>query len=245
MGHCTCRSSRVSEDLHADGGEVYLAAGEAEQRILLDRFVDRFASLLERHDGGIPDCDPAFVSLGRDLLEARRTASDAYRLEVLLARTYPFWEFLPVIEPYTPNWVRSLHANHKARLLHKELAFELATIMYLGKGVIFSTMRLFDQPYCICSCPTPENGGGCVLTNWHYGSGSDASLLPSDAEHGRRRDESGDVLPCNRFPIRSGRACIGCGCVHEDADPRGFQTILEEAEHYLPAARAPGLSPHP
>ncbi len=237
MGHCTCRSSKVSQDLYADGSRVYLRADAADQRILLDRFVDRFESLLDRHGDTIPDCDPAFVDLGRTLLEARRNGSQAYRLDVLVERTYPFWEFLPVIEPYTPNWIHSLHANHKARLLHKELAFELATIMYLAKGAIFSTMRLFDQPYCICSCPTPENGGGCVLTNWHYSAGSDASLLASDAEHGRRRDDSGAVLPCDRFPIRSNRACLGCGCIHEHADPRDLRTVLAEAEHYLPSLR--------
>ena len=237
MGHCTCRSSHVSEDLYADSGRLYLIIDEPEQRILLDRFVDRVGSLLERHDGTIPDCDPAFVDLGRRLLAARREVPEEYHLGVLFERTYPFWEFLPVIEPYTPNWIRSLHANRKARLLHKELAFELATILYLGKGVIFSTMRLFDQPYCICSCPTPENGGGCVLTNWHYGSGSDVSLLPNDQEHGRRRGRCGDVLPCNRFPIRSKRACIGCGCLHERRDPRGMRTVLAEAEHYLPAVQ--------
>ena len=239
MGHCTCRSARVSEDLHGDRGEVYLTVGESDQRLLLDRFVDRFAFLLARHGEAIPDCDPAFLAIGHELLEARRTTPAAYRLDSLLTRTYPFWEFLPVIEPYTPSWIRSLHANHKARLLHKELAFELATILYLGKGVVFSTMRFFDQPYCICSCPSPENGGGCVLTNWHYGSGSDASLLPNDAEHGRRRAATGEVLPCNRFPIRSGRACIGCGCLHEHPDPRGIRTVLDEAEHYLPAATPP------
>jgi len=237
MGHCTCRSSHVSEDLYADGRRVYLNLNESDQRILLDRFVDRVAFLLKRHHGTIPGCDRAFADLGRRLLDARREGSEEYRLSVLLERTYPFWEFLPVIEPYTPTWIRSLHANRKARLLHKELAFELATIFYLGKGVIFSTMRLFGQPYCICSCPTPENGGGCVLTNWHYGSGSDVSLLPSDQEHGRRRDQWGEVLPCNRFPIRSNRACIGCGCLHEHPDPRGVRTVLAEAEHYLPAVR--------
>jgi len=237
MGHCTCRSAHVSEDLYAQDRQVYLAVGEKEQRVLLDRFVDRFAALRQRHDGAIPDCDPAFVDVGQRLLEARRAASDEYRLGVLFERTYPFWEFLPVIEPYTPSWIRSLHANHKARLLHKELAFELATALYLGKGVLFSTMRLFDQPYCICSCPTPENGGGCVLTNWHYGSGSDASLLPSDAAHGRRRDAAGGILPCNRFPIRANRACIGCGCAHGHRDPRGMKTVLAEAEHYLRAVR--------
>ncbi len=237
MGHCACRSSHVSEDLYADGGRVYLTVDESDQRMLLDRFTDRVGSLLERHDGTIPDCDRAFVDLGRRLLDARRKAPEKYQLSVLFERTYPFWEFLPVIEPYTPNWIRSLHANRKARLLHKELAFELATILYLGKGVVFSTMRLFDQPYCICSCPTPENGGGCVLTNWHYGSGSDVSLLPSNREHGRRRDRHGKVLPCNRFPVRSNRACLGCGCLHKHSDPRGLKTVLAEAEHYLPAVR--------
>lgn len=237
MGHCTCRSSRVVEDLYAREKQVYLDVEETEARVLLDRFVDRFLAIEARHGGEIPDCDGAFVELARDLARARERDHPSYRLETLLERTYPFWEFLPVIEPYTPTWIRSLNKNHKARMLHRDLAFELATIMYLGKGVAFSTMQCFDQPYCICSCPTPENGGGCVLTHWHYASGSDHSLLPSDAFHGRRRDAEGGLLPCDNFPIRAERACIGCGCVHGEAEPRGFATLLAEADRIFAEIR--------
>ncbi|MCL4233752.1 MAG: hypothetical protein KJ042_04450 [Deltaproteobacteria bacterium] len=238
MGHCTCRSSRVVEDLYAREKQVYLDVDEREANVLLDRFTDRFVALESRFGGAIPDCDAAFVDLARGLARARDRGHPSYRLETLLERTYPFWEFLPVIEPYTPTWIRSLNKNHKARMLHRELAFELATIMYLGKGVAFSTMQCFDQPYCICSCPTPENGGGCVLTHWYYASGSDHSLLPSDEHHGRRRDEHGELLPCDNFPIRAERACIGCGCVHGHAEPRGFETILAEADRIFASARS-------
>lgn len=236
MGHCTCRSSRVSQDLYADGERVYLHASADDARVLLDRFVDRFEELRARFGGAIPDCDPFFVGVASDLSDARRAGSDDYRLETLLRRTHPFWEFLPVLEMYTPTWIRSLHANRKAKLLHKELAVELAVAMYAGKGVVFSTMQLFDQPYCICSCPTPENGGGCVLTNWHYGQNSDHSLIPSDAAHGRRRAPDGAVLPCDRFPIRAERECIGCGCVHDRPDSRSLATVLAEADRARAAA---------
>ena len=235
MSQCTCRTSRVSEDLYADAGQVYTRIDVAGGRLLLDRFTDRFERLWARHGGQVPDCDPAFVEIGLALARSRRDGAPDYRLETLLERTFPYWEFLPVLDAYTPSWLHSLHANRKARLLHKQLAFELATALYAGKGVVFSTMQLFDQPYCICSCPTPENGGGCVLTSWYYTSRSDASLLPSDAAHGRRRDAHGTALPCNQFPIRSTRLCIGCGCDHEHAEPHGLRTLLAQADRYLPA----------
>jgi hypothetical protein len=238
MGHCTCRTARVSDDLYGADRRVFLRVDGTDARVLLDRFTDRFEALRNRHGDAIPDCDPAFVELSLALAQARRDGAPEYRLQTLLERTHPFWEFLPLLDAYTPSWIRSLHANRKARLLHKELAFELATALYVGKGVVFSTMRLFDQPYCICSCPTPENGGGCVLTNWYYAAGSDASLLPSDEAHGRRRDEHGTVLPCNQFPGRGARACLGCGCDHAHADPHGLRTLLAEADALLGAHNA-------
>ena len=235
MSRCTCRTSHVSDDLYADAGRVYTRIDTADGRLLVDRFTDRFERLWARHAEQVPDCDPAFVEIGLALARARRDGGPDYRLATLLERTHPFWEFLPVLDAYPPSWLHSLHANRKTRLLHKELAFELATALYVGKGIVFSTMQLFDQPYCICSCPTPENGGGCVLTGWYYASHSDASMLPSDAVHGRRRDEHGAVLRCNQFPIRATRLCIGCGCDHTHAEPHGVRTLLAEADRYLPA----------
>jgi hypothetical protein len=72
-----------------------------------------------------------------------------------------------------------------------------------------------------------------VLTSWYYTSRSDASLLPSDEAHGRRKDAHGTVLPCNQFPIRATRSCLGCGCDHGQVEPRGLSTLLAEGDRLL------------
>ena len=233
MGHCTCRSAKVASDLYGENGAVYTIASEPDKRLLLDRVMRR-CDALRTPDGKLPHTAPRLARVFDKLAALRAAKSPDYRLETLFADTYPDWEFLPLLEAkYTPNWIRSLHQNRKAHEIHKELAFELATAFYLGKGTLSSTMTFFDTPYCICTCPTPENGGGCVLSNWHYQGGSEYSLLPSDAHHGRRRDDDGRVLPCDKFPIRAARECIGCGCVHDAAEPRSAATILAEADRVL------------
>lgn len=227
IGHCACRSAGVVDDLYHQG-RIFNLLSETESRLLLDRFTDRYESLMKAH-GRLPDTDPKYESLCRDMAALRRDGSPDYRLETLLLRTYPDWEILPVHEKYTPAWVRSMHKNHKARLMHRELVFELATILYLARGTLFSAMKLFDSPYTICSCPTPEIGGGCTLTNWYYYGGSNASLLPNDAFYGRRRDDAGRVLPCRHFPVRARRECLGCGCHHEAGD-RSVALVLKQAD---------------
>ncbi|RJP84770.1 MAG: hypothetical protein C4518_18160 [Desulfobacteraceae bacterium] len=227
IGHCACRSAGVVDDLsHND--RVFNLLSEEDSRLVLDRFVDRYEALVAAH-GSLPDTDTRYESLCRDLAELRRTGSPDYRLETLLQRTYPDWEILPVHEKYTPVWIRSMHKNHKAHLMHKTLAFELATIFYLSRGTIFSSMKLFDSPYTICSCPTPEIGGGCTLTNWYYFGGSNTSLMPNDAFYGRRKDEKGNILPCRHFPVRARRECLGCGCNHE-APSRDVAAIIAQAD---------------
>jgi hypothetical protein len=212
--------------------KIFNLLSETDSRRVLDRFVDRYERLVKAHDR-LPDTDRQYKDLCRDLADLRRTGSPDYRLETLLQRTYPHWEILPVHKNYTSSWIRSMHKNHKAHLMHKELVFELATIFYLSRGTIFSSMKLFDTPYSICSCPTPEVGGGCTLTNWYYWGGSNTSLLPNDAFYGRRRDENGKVLPCRHFPIRARRECLGCGCNHAGAS-RNVDAVLDEADQMLP-----------
>jgi hypothetical protein len=91
-------------------------------------------------------------------------------------------------------------------------------------------MKLFDTPYTICSCPTPETGGGCTLTNWYYWGLSNSSLMPNEEFNGRRTDESGKTLACKYFPIRSKRECLGCGCDHDRDDSRNIDFILKQAD---------------
>lgn len=231
MGHCVCRSSGIVDDLYQDG-RVFVTVGEEDNRRLLDRFVYRYQALARRF-GELPDTDPQYVELAQKLISLKKQNSSQYRLETLFEATYPNWEILPVFETYTPSWIRSMHRNHKAHLLHRELAFELVSIMYLARGTIFSAMKLFDTPYSICACPTPEAGAGCTLTHWYYYGMSNESLLPNEQYHGRRRDPNGEVLPCAHFSGRAGRQCIGCGCRHDSGAPRSIDTVVEEADSMM------------
>ena len=231
IGHCACRSAGVVDDLKKDG-KVFLTVSEKDNRRLLDRFVYRYQSLVRRH-GQVPDTDPTYIALAEDLVALKKRNAPEYRLETFFERTWPHWEILPVYDTYTPSWIRSMHRNHKAHLVHKELAFEFATLVYLARGTIFSSMKLFDTPYTICSCPTPESGGGCTLTNWYYHGQSNTSLLPNGEYYGRRTDSAGNVLPCRYFPARAGRDCIGCGCRHDHPEPRGIDTVLDQADQIM------------
>jgi len=228
MGHCACRSAGIVDDLHKDG-RVFQMVSESEGRLLLDRFVGRYQQLKKEYNR-IPDTDPKYIALCEELLKARACGSSDYRLEKLIEATYPDWEILPVYKNYTPAWIRSMHRNHKARLIHKDLVFELATIFYVSRGTIFTSMKLFDTPYTICSCPTPELDGGCVLTNWYYYGASNTSLMPNTDYFGRLTDGAGNILPCRYFPVRSKRGCMGCGCAHGRSDPRGIETIIKLAD---------------
>ena len=234
LGHCVCRSSGIVDDLYQDGKIVTLLSRQDNKR-LLNRFMDRYRSL--KIDGRIPDTDPRYIELCERLDGLRRKGSTRYCLETLLEDLYPDWEILPVHEKYTPDWIRSMHANRKAHSIHKELVFELATILYLSRGVIFTSMRLVDTPYTICSCPTPETGGGCVLTNWYYWGMSNASLLPNEHAFGRRKNQEGNIMPCQFFPVRGRRECLGCGCRHGSPHPRHIESFLSEADGIYRAYR--------
>jgi len=228
MGHCVCRSSGITDDLYKND-HVYTFLDEKRKQLLLDRFVNRYKSLLNQH-GHLPDTDPKYEKLCQQLLFYQKNHAREYCLESLLTSTYGSWEFLPVLEKYTPSWIHSMHKNHKAHMIHRDLAFELATIQYLARGAIFTTMKLFDLPYTICTCPPPETGGGCVLTNWYYFGGSNSSLLPNTQLFGQHKDEHGKLLACRYFSERRNRACVGCGCDHQHDEPRSFDHLLEQAD---------------
>jgi hypothetical protein len=236
LGHCVCRSAGIADDLH-QRGKVFSLLSESNQTVLLDRVMDRYRALLSEH-GGLPSTADRYTTLLTELADLRAAGSPDYRLDRLIAGTHPDWELLPVHEDYTPDWIRSMHANRKAHPIHPELACELATTLFLSRGVIFTSMRMIDTPYTICSCPTPENGGGCVLTNWFYFGMSNASLMPNDQAHGRSRNEAGEVQPCRLFPKRRERDCLGCGCVLPDPRPRALKTVLGEADRAFAAYRS-------
>ena len=234
LGHCACRSAGAADDLRQNGAVVSLVDDE-RGRQLLDRYVDCYETL--RDEDRLGDTESQYLKLGERLLEARAQRSPDYRLETLFEATHPNWEILPVAPRFGPDWLHAMHANRKAHAIHRELVFELATCLYLARGTVFTSMRLLDTPYTICCCPTPEMGGGCVLTNWYYHGQSNASLYPNDTGHGRRRDAEAQVLPCRYFSIRSQRECLGCGCQHDRPEPRDADRLLEEADQLLAAHR--------
>ncbi len=232
LAYCACRGAKVADDLEGDDGDVYITVSESDGVRLLDRLIDRYRSLRTTHDA-VPDTDDRLVKILNALDQSRTNGSPYYRLQTFLRRTHPAWELIPVKPGFAPVWLPSLIANRKAFRVHRELALEIATIFFLGRGAIFSTMQLFDSPYAICTCPTPENGGGCVLTNWYYQQRCDHSTIANDEFHGRARNSQGEVQPCHVFPLRSSRTCLGCGCSHQKPNPRSLETILAEADEFL------------
>lgn len=234
LGHCACRSSGIARDLDP-ARDVPLLVGEPEARRLLDRVVDRAEAL--GPDRLRATTGPRLRSTLERLTAARAAGSPGYRLERLLAETWPHWELLPVGGAYRPNWVRSLERNGKCEPVDREVALELVNVFFHGRGAMFSSMKCVDSPYTICTCPTPEHGGGCVLTNWYYFGSMDASLVPADDHHGRRRDAEGRVLPCRYFPVRARRECLGCGCDHSSRRPRDLDASLAESDALLVGGR--------
>ena len=232
MGHCVCRSSGIANDLRDSSGRVFTLTSDKDNYTLLNRLMNRYEALLEEH-GEVPDTHKKYLGLFEELKRYRDEGSPKYCVETLLERTYPMWEFLPVLDKFTQAWIRSMQKNRKAHMMNKALAFEMANIFYLTRGHMFTSMKIVDTPYTICSCPTPDTGGGCTLTNWYYKAQSNTSLVPSDKEFGRRKNKQGEVLPCNVFPGRAKRGCMGCGCKHTSKSPRSMGTILRQADQVL------------
>ncbi len=153
IGHCVCRSSGIANDLPVEK-EFHNLLDEQGSRILMNRITACYRRL--KKAGDLDGTDARYTDLLEELAGLSRKRSARFRLERLLRATYPEWEFLPVHERYTQAWARSMYQNRKARLVHKELAFEMATILYFSHGTIFTSMRLMDTQYTICSCPTPR-----------------------------------------------------------------------------------------
>ena len=230
LAHCVCRSSGIAHDL-TQGGEVFTLLGEAENRLLLDRLVDRYQAI--GPDRARQTTAARYRRIFERLGALRNSGSPEYRMESFLQWTYPDWELIPVHPRYTARWARSMRNNRKAFPIDKGLALELVDTFFLTRGAVFNSMKAVDSPYCICCCPTPENEGGCVLTNWYYYGKMNRSLIPADDHHGRRRDEHGQVRPCRYFPIKARRDCIGCGCDHGQEAPRALATVLGESDRLV------------
>ncbi|MBI9074383.1 MAG: hypothetical protein JEZ02_03145 [Desulfatibacillum sp.] len=232
MGHCVCRSSGIANDFKNSKGKVYTLTSEKENIRLLNRLISRYESLINDH-GSVPDTHSNYLTFLNQLKKWKKDGDARYSVQTLLEQTYPAWEFLPVLDKFTQSWIRGLHKNRKAHQLHKSLAFELANIFYLTRGNMFTSMKVVDTPYTICSCPSPDHGGGCALSNWYYHGLSNTSLIPCKEPSARRKDRNGKVLPCNQFPGRAHRDCLGCGCKHVSRSPRSVGTVLRQADLVL------------
>ncbi len=230
LAHCVCRSAGIAHDLR-QSGRIFTLLPKDEKRLLLDRLLNRYIQIGQ--DRLHQTTHGKLRAIIERLIHARQANSSDYSLERLLELTYWMWEILPIMQGYTTNWVRSMQNNNKCFVVDKELAYELLNIFYFAKGAIFNSMICVNSPYTICVCPTPENGGGCALTNWYYFSELNNSLLPADDHYGRLRNEKGQILPCRYFPLRSRRECIGCGCNHQLLKPRDLTCSLEDSDRVL------------
>lgn len=216
LGKCVCRASGVTSDLEQDG-ETYMIADDATIEAHLQQILEtyeRLRPILRNGGTGGETTAPLFL----DALDAAREApgTPRFRLGLIFERTYPYWELLLEHREFTPRWRRNMAAHHKALPIHRELLKPLVLAHYHVRGAIFTGMEVVNEPYCVCTCPGPENDQGCSLVNWHYFSRLDHALYPNERDFfGQRRDADGNALPCNRFDARASRPCLGCGCEHE------------------------------
>ncbi|MFC1849010.1 hypothetical protein ACFL27_02265 [candidate division CSSED10-310 bacterium] len=227
LGHCVCRSSGIVDDLTTND-QPFTILSKPENDLLLQRLMNTYRALQQRqqHAQTSEHIHDIFSRLKR--LQGMNSAD--YTIESFFQAFYPTWEFIPVHEHYTPNWIRSMYLNNKAFKIHPRLAVEVANAFYYSRGIVFNSMKLLDTRYTICSCPSPENSGGCILTNWYYFAQANDSLITNQKYHGQRKNERGTVRNCNVFPIRSRKQCLGCGCLHQTDQGRDMEHGLKETD---------------
>ncbi len=216
LGLCVCRQARRVEDLYLPDGEtVYLTNTEEECRPWLDRLVDAHERL-----GADDEITSAELSqlLGR--LALRRAEGDpAYGVGQFFAQSWPHFEILLDHPDYSGTWRETMKKNRRVWRVHPELLLAWVDLAWFTRGVVFTSMAAVDERYTICSCPGPENDGGCILFNWTYYSGNPNVVVPArDQWNGQRQDEQGVILPCAHFPERRSKACFGCGCIDGQVD---------------------------
>ena len=213
LGKCVCRASGVTQDLMKHG-RVYLWADADNFEEHLHRILDAYERII-RGPSRPEHTSPRLLAI----LEAVRTSqalSARERLEILFEQTFPFWEILLHHQDMRPEWRENMRGHRKSWPVERELLKAFALAHYHLRGAVFTFMEAVDQPYALCTCPGPENDGGCSLVNWYYFSRLDGALYPNVNDFfGQRRDEHGKVLPCNLHPQRASRPCLGCGCEHE------------------------------
>jgi hypothetical protein len=211
LGMCICRQAQRVHDLHQPGGdEVYLLGGEAERRPWMDRLVDRFEALRDQ--------DTVTAQPLRDILQRqatlRRLDDPGYGAGPFWEASWPYLEILLDHPRYVGQWRRSMQANKRTWRVHPRLLEAWVELAWFTRGAVFTSMAIVDERYTICTCPGPENDGGCLLFNWTFHS-DNPHVLEAHAPS-QRLDPEGVPLPCARFPERRARPCFGCGCDHDE-----------------------------
>lgn len=217
LSKCVCRFSGRTNDLYSDKENqvVYSIVENDRKDYHLERLKETYLQIKAREEQDL--IDPEMRRILDATVLAKEPNSEKHYLDLLWEMTWPWWEINLVHEKFTEAWKDTMGLNHKNRQMHKELLEVWIDAIYETRGQIFSTMKVVTTPYTICCCPGPENDGGCLLFNWHYYSGNESAIRHNANDfYGQRRDVDGTVLPCKRFPERSTRDCLGCGCPHDD-----------------------------
>ena len=218
LGKCVCRASRVTGDLESvdeRGASVCYGIADPPTADHHLREILAAAARLDRgHGAPREETHQAVRDALRKVAEATDLSAQA-RLGLLWRETYPFWEILLAHDDVTPGWRENMRRHGKSRPIGRELLKAFVRAQYHTRGAIFTGMEVLDEPYALCTCPGPENDGGCSLVNWYYHSRLDGALHPNaELAHGQRRDADGRPLACRRFEARASRPCLGCGCEH-------------------------------
>ncbi len=210
LGKCICRQAERVHDLYRPGGdEVYLLGSEQACQPWLDRLVDVF----ERLRGSDDITSAGAVDLLQRMATLRRVGDDGYGVAAFMELGHPYYEILLDHPRYVQQWRETMRRNKRTWRMHPDLLEAWAELMYFTRGAVFTSMVVVDERYTICTCPGPENDGGCLLFNWTFHSGN-PNVLAASIE-GQRKDDQGEALPCARFPERQERPCFGCGCDHD------------------------------
>jgi hypothetical protein len=214
LARCACRFAEVVSDLERPDGTVALTADDGVVARCLADVLAAWEAVRARPPGERGTAAPLQAAFER----ARQAAGGRAPREVLgglLRDTWPRWEILLAHADLTPEWRENLRRQGKAWPVDRGLLQAFARALYHGRGAVFTWMEAVDAPYAICTCPGPEADGGCSLLHWYYAAGLDGALFPNETDgFGQARGADGAVLPCQRFPERAGRPCLGCGCEH-------------------------------
>ncbi len=217
LGICICRQSHRVDDLnHPDSQQVYLLGTPQQRRPYMDKLLDTFLELRERDL--VTSEQPRSLLAELSAKRSAETSQDGTPLaDDFITRSWPHFEILLDHPDFTPAWRKTMIHNRRTWRIHPEILLAWVDLMYFTRGVVFTSMNAVDEPYTICSCPGPENDGGCLLFNWSFYSGNPYVLVHNqELWHGQRRGSGGQALPCARYEARAERACFGCGCNHAD-----------------------------